>query len=114
MSPQVLTGLFTLAGVALTATAALVAAWLKYRLDRTMASRNDLREALARAISVSQEFLDLLKAANKNRENRESVKEIQTKLDSQLRQVRVVFSEVSLLASSPRMVRILSRAACNL
>jgi hypothetical protein len=100
MSAQVLTGIFTLAGVALTATVALVAARQKYRFDRMIASRNDLRGALARAIAIGQEFEDILIVTSRAREDSERVKEIQAKLDSLARDFRVAFSEVQLLTFS--------------
>jgi hypothetical protein len=100
MSPQVLTGVFTLAGVALTAIVALIAAWLKYRLDKTIVSRNALREVLARAIAVGNEFEDLITAAKKAGEKSDGLNKIQTEFDSLYRQLRIVFTEVVLLTPS--------------
>jgi hypothetical protein len=100
MNPQFMTGVFTLAGVALTAGAALIAAWLKYRLDRTVTSRNDLREVLVRAIATGQEFDDLLILAHKSAHVNERIKEIQTELHSLYRKLRIIFSKLTLLTFS--------------
>ena len=44
----VITGIFTIAGVLVTATAALLAAWTKYKTDRRQELRRERRELYAR------------------------------------------------------------------
>ena len=43
-----ITGIFTIAGVVVTAAAALLATWLKYKTDRRQEPRRERRELYAR------------------------------------------------------------------
>jgi hypothetical protein len=56
----VVTGIFTIAGVAVTATAALLATWIKYKTDRRQELRKERRELYARFQQASVQMWDAL------------------------------------------------------
>jgi hypothetical protein len=56
----VVTGIFTIAGVVVTAAAALLAAWIKYKTDRRQELRKERRELYARFQYASAQIWDSL------------------------------------------------------
>jgi hypothetical protein len=56
----VVTGIFTIAGVAVTAAAALLATWIKYKTDRRQELRKERRELYARFQQASAHMWDAL------------------------------------------------------
>jgi hypothetical protein len=54
----VVTGIFTIVGVVVTAAAALLAAWIKYKTDRRLELRNERRELYAKFQYASAQFWD--------------------------------------------------------
>jgi hypothetical protein len=54
------TGIFTIAGVVVTAAAALLATWMKYKTDRRQELRNERRELYARFQHASAQLWDSL------------------------------------------------------
>lgn len=56
----VVTGIFTIAGVVVTAVAALLATWMKYRTDRRQELRKERRELYARFQHASAQVWDSL------------------------------------------------------
>jgi hypothetical protein len=56
----VVTGIFTIAGVVVTATAALLATWIKFKTDRRQELRKERRELYAKFQHASAEIWDAL------------------------------------------------------
>ena len=56
----VVTGIFTIAGVVVTAAAALLAAWIKFKTDRRQELRKERRELYARFQHASAQIWDAL------------------------------------------------------
>jgi hypothetical protein len=56
----VVTGIFTIAGVVVTAAAALLAAWIKYKTDRRQELRKERRELYAKFQYASAQMWDSL------------------------------------------------------
>jgi hypothetical protein len=56
----VVTGIFTIAGVVVTAVAALLAAWIKYKTDRRQELRKERRELYAKFQYASAQMWDSL------------------------------------------------------
>jgi hypothetical protein len=92
MTVQLLTGLFTLGGVAITATAALIAARLKLQFDQEMGYRSELRELYARTIATCQELRSLLFQAN-----RRVTPELQEEIDGAYMKLATTLAEISVL-----------------
>lgn len=65
----VVTGIFTISGVVVTATAALVAAWIKYKTDRRQELRRERRELYARFHHVGAQLWDALGNIRPTRDN---------------------------------------------
>ena len=54
------TGIFTIAGVVVTGTVALLAAWIRYKTDRRRELRTERRELYARFQQATAQFWDAL------------------------------------------------------
>ena len=102
MSAQAVTGFFTLGGVTLTAVVALIAAWMKYRFDRSILIRTELRELYARCMDACQELEDRMLHAHRALHESGAAggvpTEVATSLEEAHRRLRVVFSELDITA----------------
>jgi hypothetical protein len=65
----VVTGIFTITGVAVTAAAALLATWMKYKTDRRQELRKERRELYARFQHASAQLWNALFRATPAEEN---------------------------------------------
>jgi hypothetical protein len=65
----VATGVFTIAGVVVTATAALLATWIKYETDRSQELRRERRELYARFLHATAQMWDALARVVPTRED---------------------------------------------
>jgi hypothetical protein len=68
----VITGILTIAGVVVTAAAALLATWLKYKADRRQELRKERRELYARFQHASAQVWDALFRVAPAEENEEA------------------------------------------